>query len=239
MKELEFFSCDFGRRKFQNCWARADRSGASAYHISEHVPAPCQLGRHGRAAFSQKERLMRLLSVLSAAIAVVLLTSLVRADERTFGLTGENTKIDFVGTKPNGKHVGGFKKLAGSAKVDTKDLTTLKINLDIDMNSMFTDTPKLTKHLMSADFFDVKNNSNAKFNSTKIEKTGDQYTVTGKLTLAGKTKDLSFPAKIDVAGGNLHVTSNFKIDRNDWGISYGKGKIHDDVSLTVSVNAAK
>src|SRR5262249_21310391 len=99
---------------------------------------------------------MRVLSVLSASVAILLLASLVQADEQTFNLNGNNTKITFVGTKPNGKHDGGFNKVSGSAKADTKDLSTLKINVEIDMNSLYTDTPKLTGHLKSADFFDVK-----------------------------------------------------------------------------------
>ena len=182
---------------------------------------------------------MRVLSVLSVCAVVLSLASLAQADERTFNLTGDNTKISFLGTKPGGKHTGGFKKVSGTASADTKDLTTLKINLEIDMESLYTDTPKLTGHLKSTDFFDVKNNSNSKFVSTQVAKNGANYTVTGKLTLNGKTKELSFPANIEVQGANLNLSSEFKINRNDWGISYGKGKIHDDVSLTVSVNAGK
>jgi polyisoprenoid-binding protein YceI len=177
--------------------------------------------------------------LLGTTVLLVLSANFLLADEVTFKLTGDNTKVGFVGSKSNGKHEGGFKKVTGTASADTADLTKLKINLDIDMNSTFTDTPKLTQHLKSPDFFGVKNNPSAKFVSTKVEKSGEQYTVTGKLTLAGQTKELSFPAKIEVKDGKLNLTSSFKIDRNDWGISYGKGKINDEVSLSVSVNAGK
>ena len=37
----------------------------------------------------------------------------------------------------------------------------------------------------------------------------------------------------------LSLTSSFKINRNDWGISYGKGKINDEVSLSLAVTAKK
>ena len=39
------------------------------------------------------------------------------AAEEKYALTGDNTKITFVGTKKGGKHEGGFKKLAGTATV--------------------------------------------------------------------------------------------------------------------------
>ena len=117
------------------------------------------------------------------------------------------------------------------------DLTTLKFVVDIDLNSMFTDTEAVTKHLKSADFFDVQNNSKAKFTSSKVEKDGDNYKVTGKLNMHGKSKDVTFPAKLALKDGGLTMASSFKINRHDWDISYGKGFVIDDVSMDVSITA--
>jgi polyisoprenoid-binding protein YceI len=177
--------------------------------------------------------------VLSAAIVTFFLAGSACVAEDRFTLTGDNTKITFVGTKPQGKHEGGFKKLTGTATIDGNDATTLKISIEIDMNSTFTDNGMLTNHLKSPDFFGVKNNPKSKFATTKVEKGDAGYTVTGKLTLNGKTKDVTFPAKIEVADGKLTLSSDFKINRNDWGISYGRGMVDDDVALKVSLTAAK
>src|SRR6516225_6580398 len=38
-------------------------------------------------------------------------------------ITPENTKIDFIGTKPEGKHDGGFKKFTGNLKLVDGDIT--------------------------------------------------------------------------------------------------------------------
>jgi polyisoprenoid-binding protein YceI len=177
--------------------------------------------------------------VLSAAIATLFLTGSACLAEDKFTLTGDNTKITFVGSKRDGKHDGGFKKLTGTATIDGSDPTTLKITVEIDMNSTFTDNGMLTNHLKSPDFFGVKNNPKSKYATTKVEKGESGYTVTGKLTLNGKTKDVTFPAKIEVADGKLALTSDFKINRNDWGISYGRGMVDDDVSLKVALTATK
>ena len=99
------------------------------------------------------------------------------------------------------------------------------------------DTPKLTTHLKSPDFFGVKSNPKAKFVSTKVEKSGDDYKVTGDLTLLGKSKSISFPAKLAVENGEFSIASSFTIDRTQWGMTYGQGKIDDEVKLTVSVKA--
>jgi polyisoprenoid-binding protein YceI len=145
-------------------------------------------------------------------------------------LTGENTKIEFTGTKTDGKHVGGFKKLEGTA-------STEKIEVTIEIDSMWSDDDKLTAHLKGADFFDVKSNPTAKFVTSKIEKTDDGHKVTGEFTLNGKTKEISFPAKISSEGGEFKLDAEFKIDRTEFGMSYGKGKIDDLVALKVSVKA--
>jgi polyisoprenoid-binding protein YceI len=68
-------------------------------------------------------------------------------------LTGKNTTIKFVGAKPNGKHEGGFKTVTGTATIAGTDATTLKISLDIDVDSLYSDDAKLTTHLKAPDFF--------------------------------------------------------------------------------------
>jgi polyisoprenoid-binding protein YceI len=175
--------------------------------------------------------LRRILCVSALVLAPVL------ASGADFPLTDKNTTVTFIGSKPQGKHEGGFKTVTGSASVENNDLSTLKITLDIDMNSIYTDTAKLTAHLKSPDFFGVKSNPKSKFVSTKVEKSGDEYKVTGDLTMLGKTKSITFPAKLTVGAAGLTVASTFTIDRTEWGMTYGKGKIDDTVKLTVSVKA--
>ncbi|MFO0842453.1 MAG: YceI family protein [Gemmataceae bacterium] len=175
----------------------------------------------------------------TSVAVVLLLAGLAGAAEVRFPLTGDNTKVTFTGTKPEGKHDGGFKALTGTAAVDPADPTTLRLAVEIDMNSLYSDDPKLTGHLKTNDFFGVRSNPKSKFVSTKVERDGDGYKVSGKLTLVGKTKEVTFPAKITASAGKLTLTSSFKIDRTAWGMTYGKGKIDDEASIGVSVEAAK
>src|SRR5687767_364663 len=105
----------------------------------------------------------RFLCVVALALVPVIATA------TDFSLTGSTTTIKFVGTKPGGKHDGGFKTVIGAASVTGTDATTLKITLDIDANSLFSDNDKLTAHLKSPDFFGVKTNPSIKFVTTKVE----------------------------------------------------------------------
>ena len=180
--------------------------------------------------------------MLQRLLAVSALTALlvpVWASGADYSLTSQNTKITFVGTKPGGKHMGGFKNVSGTAAIAGKDLTSLKINLDIDTSSLYTDNPMLTNHLKSPDFFGVKSNPKAKFVSTQVAKASAGYDITGDLTLLGQTKSITFPAQVSVSANGLALETNFTIDRTQWGMTFGKGKVDDNVKLTVNVKAAQ
>ena len=134
-------------------------------------------------------------------------------------------------------HEGGFNAFTGTASINGDDKTTLRLDVDIDVNTIYTDAAGLTKHLKTPDFFDVKTNPKALFTSTKVEKDGDKHKISGKLTMHGLTNEVSFPAKVGYENGTLTIQSDkFKINRFDWKINYGKGNIIDDVTLEVSIN---
>lgn len=177
-------------------------------------------------------------TLVALTLAALCAASAAAADVK-YALTGDNTKLTFTGKKPDGKHDGGFAKLSGAATVPDGDLTKLSVALDIDTDSLYSDDAKLTGHLKNADFFDVKNHPKATFKSTKIEKGDKTYTVTGELTLLGKTKTVSFPATIAATADALTVSTSFEIDRTEWGMNYGKGKIDDKVKIGIAVTAKK
>ncbi|MGL4420969.1 MAG: YceI family protein [Gemmataceae bacterium] len=172
--------------------------------------------------------------LLSMTVAVLVSGAALAADT-TYKLTGENTTVTFVGTKPDGKHEGGFKKVTGAA---TETSEGWKLEVEFDVASLYSDNDKLTDHLKNPDFFNVKEFPTAKFSSTKIEKADKGITITGKLTLCGKEKEISFPAEV-MHGDTLTLKSEFKINRTDFGMTYGKGKIDEEVALKVQINAKK
>ena len=171
-----------------------------------------------------------------AALAVATLAA-GNASADNYKLTGENTTVAFVGTKTDGKHTGGFKKLEGTAEVADGVLKGLEAT--IDCASLFSDDEKLTGHLKSPDFFNVKEHATAVVKVTKVEKTAAGYTLSGELTMCGKTGPFEMPATVEAKDGVLTINSDFKIDRTKWGMTYGKGKVNDEVALKVAVSAKK
>jgi len=159
-------------------------------------------------------------------------------EKGTAAISAANSKITFVGTHSGDKpdpRTGGFAKFTGKVTVDASNNVT-GVTADIDTTSLFAAIPKLTDHLKTADFLEVREYPTAKFESTKVTPGKDgTATVTGKLTLHGKTQEISFPVNYTVTAEGLSLKSEFTISRGEFGMTYGAGKVDDKVSLSVVV----
>jgi polyisoprenoid-binding protein YceI len=166
------------------------------------------------------------------------------AQGQRYVITPQNSKIEFVGSKVTGKHNGSFGDFSGQIDY-TGNPETSRVNIAIKADSITTDTPDLTKHLKTADFFDVAKYPEASFVSTAIKAGGENgatHTVTGNLTLHGVTKAITFPATINVTPDVATVESSFSINRKDFGINYAGAAdnlIRDNVVLTLHIRANK
>lgn len=162
------------------------------------------------------------------------------------------TKVEFVGTKPVGKHHGVIMIKEGKLAVEAG--TIKGGSFVIDMNTLKTDdmdstgNAKLSGHLMSPDFFDVANHATAAFEITnvvagidtsvvkEVVMTDATHTITGNLTLKGVTKSITFPAKVTMNDATATADANFNIDRTQWGLSYGNDKSLKDKFISPVVN---
>ncbi len=186
------------------------------------------------------------LSLAFGVVAALATSGVVSAQEKApanaLAITAQNSKITWVGTKPGGKHDGGFSKFSGYIEKGPAGLAGGKIVVDIDVDSIHSDTPKLTAHLKSPDFFDVRKLPKASFKTTAIEAAkgpDSTHKITGDLTLHGVTKPVSFPAKVIEADGAVQIESKFTIDRTHFNMTYGPGRVDNPVTIAITVNAKK
>jgi polyisoprenoid-binding protein YceI len=161
-----------------------------------------------------------------------------------YQITPQNSKIAFVGSKVTGSHNGSFQQFSGDINY-LGDPEKSRVNITIDVDSLTTDDEGLTKHLKTADFFDVAKHPQATFVSTAIKAGGEKgatHTITGNLTMHGVTKAVTFPATIAVTPDTATVDSTFSINRKDFGINYAgaaNNLIRDEVVLTLEIRAKK
>jgi polyisoprenoid-binding protein YceI len=148
----------------------------------------------------------------------------------TASVIKEKSKIGFVGAKVTRDHTGEFKNFDGS--IEYAGTQPSRISFDIDLNSVVTDTENLTTHLKSPDFFDVAKHPKAIFTSTSLtpapagSPAGTTHLLKGTLDLHGMQKEVSIPVKAEQTADGVRATSEFTINRHDWGISY-KGMADD------------
>lgn len=158
------------------------------------------------------------------------------------------SKVGFVGAKVTAQHVGVFQEFSGSIALADGKLEGGDVEFEVKTASVVADggNPRLEGHLRSPDFFEVEAHPTAKFVSTKIvagsDAEGMTHTVTGNLTLRDVTKSVTFPAKVEVTASELRASTEFGIDRKDFGIVYpGKADdlIKDNVLLQVEFVAPR
>ncbi len=167
----------------------------------------------------------------------------VAASAATFAFDEASSKIAWTGSKVTGKHDGGFKTFRGSVTMVDNAPEKSRVSVEIDADSLFTDSEKLAGHLKSADFFDVAKFPKASFASTAIKAGGEKgasHTISGTLTLHGTTKAISFPANVKATAAGVDVDAEFAINRKDFGLVYpGKPDdlIRDDVVIKLTIRS--
>jgi polyisoprenoid-binding protein YceI len=157
----------------------------------------------------------------------------------TANVIKEKSSINFVGAKVTREHTGKFNAFDGT--IEYVAAKPNRISFDIDLNSMETDTPQLTEHMKSPDFFDVAKYPKATFTSTSLTEgapegspAGSTHLLRGTLDMHGVQKEVAIPVKAVQAPDGVRATSEFTINRHDWGISY-KGMADDLIKDNVLI----
>jgi polyisoprenoid-binding protein YceI len=167
------------------------------------------------------------------------------AAEEKLLVTGENSRIEFVGSKVTGSEGGRFEKFSGALYLVEAAPEKSRVEIAIDMNSVATDSGGLAEHLKTADFFDAPKFPEATFVTTDIMPGGEKgatHTVTGNLDLHGVRKAVTFPATIKVDTAAATLDAEFAINRKDFGIMYAgrtNDLIRDEVVIKLHVRAPR
>ncbi len=187
--------------------------------------------------------------VAAAAPAAAPAAAAAAAAPAAAGAIALSGDVIFTGSKVTGSHECKFDKWTGSFTLADGKAEGGSLTVEIDMDSVVADfkkpTPiwsdKLTGHLKSPDFFDVKTHPKATFVSTSVKAGGvdgkGTHTIAGKLTIRGASKDVTFPATVAIDGGKIAAQAKFSINRKDFGIEYPGKKddlIRDGVVLDLN-----
>ncbi|MFE9357607.1 YceI family protein [Streptomyces olivaceoviridis] len=147
---------------------------------------------------------------------------------------------------------GGFRGFTGSLHLDGADPAKSTATLDVQMDSVETGNTDRDGHLKSSDFFKIDEYPVMTFRSTKAESLGgDDYRITGELSLLGVTKPLTIDLEFNGAAkdpfGNERVGFEGKAEilRSEWGLTWnaaletGGVLVSDKVRLRFDISAIK
>jgi polyisoprenoid-binding protein YceI len=128
---------------------------------------------------------------------------------------------------------GVFREVSGNATVCPGG----KVGGSVTVAAASIDTKNTRRdtHLRSADFFDSANNPDITFTADGIRPSGHGVTVTGALTVRGRTRPLSFDAAASVpSDGEIRLDATARINRADFGLTWNQmGMVGKNNALTI------
>ncbi len=147
---------------------------------------------------------------------------------------------------------GRFTQFQGDIEIDEANPINSKVDVTIETASISTGDANRDAHLRSADFFEPEKYPTITFTSAKVEPLGgEQYRVTGDLTLHGVTRPISFDITREgvtktMKGEALQAFSaTLTLSRKDFGLEWnvalesGGWLVSDQVKISLEVQAVE
>jgi polyisoprenoid-binding protein YceI len=133
--------------------------------------------------------------------------------------------------------------------IDRENLQNSSVDAKINVLSVNSSHAKRDDHIRKSDYLDAHKFGEASFVSSKVEAKGpDEGVITGKFTLHGVTKEISFPFKVlgfgtDPWGGyRTGIEANTTIKASDYGFTWmnkPNPAVGDDVELNLLIEGVK
>jgi polyisoprenoid-binding protein YceI len=186
-------------------------------------------------------RIPKLLSLL----ALIVLSSPLAAEPAVHVIDPVHSGVAFKVRHYLNRVPGIFTSFTGEIHYDPDNPAACRAVATIDASSVDTRSERRDNHLRNEDFFDVAKHPSIQYESTEWIPAGDgRYTVKGNLTMLGQTHevvlDVEFLGEMEARGGiRSGWEAKGKIDRNQWGISYGPAVVGKDVEIELTIQARR
>jgi polyisoprenoid-binding protein YceI len=171
----------------------------------------------------------------------------------TYALDAAHSRIGFVARHAMVTKVrGAFNDIEGTATIDGENPENSKVNVTIKVDSIDTRNEQRDGHLRTNDFLDIENFPTITFTSTSVKHDGgNDFEVTGDLTIKGVTKSITLPlefqgaAKDPFGNDRIGFEGSVVVNRKDWGITWnaaletGGVLVSEKVTLEFEISAVK
>lgn len=157
-------------------------------------------------------------------------------------VAADTSTVTFVGEQQGAKFNGKFEEFTATIDFDPASPAAGSINGVVVLESVDTRDYDRDASLVEADWFDIANHPEARFESTSIEATGNgTFVAHGNLTLKGKTKPTDLTFTFTQNGASASFDGKLSVNRFDfnvgagWNDTYMVGKdVAVEVKLTLT-----
>jgi polyisoprenoid-binding protein YceI len=129
---------------------------------------------------------------------------------------------------------GVFRQVTGNGTVTAAGQVTG--TLTVAAGSIDTKNKMRDKDLQSAKIFDIANFPDITYTVDGIQPASEGVRVTGSLTVHGRTRPLSFDAKVSTAAGETRLDAEIPVNRADFGLTYSPLRMAS-LDNTITVHA--
>lgn len=155
----------------------------------------------------------------------------------------DKSRLSFVYKQMNVPVEGRFKKFSGQLSFDPAKLDTAKVVLDIDLTALDAGSPEANDEVASKLWFNTKAFPQAKFVATGFKSLGGgKYSVSGRMTLKGRTQDITAPFTFTPQGQAGQFEGAFVLKRGDFMIGEGVwadfGTVANEVQIKFNLAAS-
>lgn len=155
----------------------------------------------------------------------------------------EKSAVTFVFKQMNVPVEGRFRKFAAQLAFDPAKPEAAHAQFDVDLASIDAGGPEANDEVKSRAWFNVKEFPLARFVSGSLKSLGGgRFEVAGKLTIKGRTRDVSAPFTLKQEGANAFLEGAFTLKRLQYGIGEGMWSdldtVADDVQIRFRILAA-
>lgn len=137
-----------------------------------------------------------------------------------------------------------FTRFSAQLDYDAAHPDASKARVDVDTASLDLGEAEMNQEVAKKDWFNAAQYPKASFVSSAIKAAGPgKLAVTGKLTIKGRTADVSFPLLVKAAGGKQVFEGQLPIRRLAFNVGEGEWKdtsmVADEVVIKFRVTAAQ
>ncbi len=186
--------------------------------------------------FIDRDEVLKRMLRLTGAMLIMAFAPFLSQSAQAEPIIKAASSVEFVSRQMGVPIKGSFSGFDADVRFDPSDLKASRADITIALDSIDAGSDDATVEIKRRPWFDTKNYPTARFTSGSVAQTGPGlYRVSGKMTIKGRTRDVSAPFTAKKAGGRWAFDGKFTLKRLDFNIGEGAwadtGTVADEVEI--------